>query len=144
FCRLGLLRAPPFHRLSAGPLSLHVAPYGGFTTMLNPRQILGVPPRQDVRFGSKADICSAPTHVCFTPNSDIKCDTWDVRFGPKADITEIYSITSLACASTDDGTVRPSVLAVLRLIASSKLVGVCTGRSLGFSPLSMPSTYPSA
>jgi hypothetical protein len=24
----------------------------------------------DVRFGSKADICSAPTHVCFTPNSD--------------------------------------------------------------------------
>src|SRR5262245_26391070 len=26
----------------------------------------------DVRFGSKADICSAPTHVRFTPNSDRK------------------------------------------------------------------------
>jgi hypothetical protein len=24
----------------------------------------------DVRFGSKADICGAPTHVRFTPNSD--------------------------------------------------------------------------
>src|SRR5262249_9718357 len=27
-----------------------------------------------VRFGSKADICSAKGHVRFTPNSDIKCD----------------------------------------------------------------------
>jgi hypothetical protein len=25
-----------------------------------------------VRFGSKADICTAPTHVRFTPNSDRK------------------------------------------------------------------------
>jgi hypothetical protein len=24
----------------------------------------------DVRFGSKADMCGAPTHVRFTPNSD--------------------------------------------------------------------------
>src|SRR5262249_59026137 len=61
----------------------------------------------DVRFGSKADICSAPTHVRFTPNSDResghrqtvrsalppKADmcaaTRDVRFGPKADITPL-------------------------------------------------------
>ena len=34
--------------------------------MLNPRQILGFPPWQDVRFGSKADMCSA-RHVRFTP-----------------------------------------------------------------------------
>jgi hypothetical protein len=26
----------------------------------------------DVRFGSKADMCNAPTHVRFTPNSDRK------------------------------------------------------------------------
>ena len=57
-----------------------------------------------VRFGSKADICSAPTHVRFTPNSDRKsrhtqtvmsalppkadmCGALtDVRFGPKADM----------------------------------------------------------
>ena len=58
----------------------------------------------DVRFGSKADICSAKGHVRFTPNSDRKsrhlpkvmsallpkadmCGaTKDVRFGPEADI----------------------------------------------------------
>src|SRR5262249_19199782 len=50
-CSLRLIRALPFHRLSACTVSLHVAPYGAFTTMLNPRQILGLPLWQDVRFG---------------------------------------------------------------------------------------------
>src|SRR5215813_3140217 len=63
----------------------------------------------DVRFGSKADICSAPTHVRFTPNSDRKsglpqelmsalppkadmCSALDhVCFGPKADIAQLGS-----------------------------------------------------
>jgi hypothetical protein len=40
----------------------------------------------DVRFGSKADICTAKRHVRFTPNSDIDCVFRHVRFGPKADI----------------------------------------------------------
>jgi hypothetical protein len=53
----------------------------------------------DVRFGSKADICSAKQHVRFAPNSDResgcplypqKADmcgaTRDVRFGPIADM----------------------------------------------------------
>jgi uncharacterized protein DUF1488 len=31
-------------------------PYGGFTTMLDPMQILSFAPRQHVRFGSKADM----------------------------------------------------------------------------------------
>jgi hypothetical protein len=35
--------------------------------------------------------------------------------------------------------VQPSVLAVLRLMTSSYLVGFCTGRSAGFSPLRMRS-----
>jgi hypothetical protein len=57
-----------------------------------------------VRFGSKADICNAPTHVRFTPNSDrksglphkvmsalpLKADICIARahvcYGPKADI----------------------------------------------------------
>ena len=52
----------------------------------------------------------------------------------------IYSITSSAIACSDGGTVRPSALAVLRLITSSYLVGTCTGRSAGFSPLRMRST----
>ena len=67
--------------------------------------------RADVRFGSKADMCSAPTHVRFTPNSDreseflqkvmsalpLKADmcgaTRDVRFGPIADMrTSVYAL----------------------------------------------------
>jgi hypothetical protein len=51
-----------------------------------------------------------------------------------------YSITSSAVASKDRGTVSFSALAVLRLIAISYLVGACTGRSAGFSPLRMRST----
>jgi hypothetical protein len=51
-----------------------------------------------------------------------------------------HSITSSARASKLSGTVRPSALAVLRLIASSYLVGACTGRSAGLSPLRMRST----
>jgi hypothetical protein len=51
-----------------------------------------------------------------------------------------YSITSSAMASSLSGTVSPSALAVLRLITSSYLVGACTGRSAGFSPLRMRST----
>jgi hypothetical protein len=72
--------------------------------MFNPMQILGFAPWQHVRFGSKADICSAPTHVRFTLNSDRKsgflhkvmfalppkadvCGALaHVRFGPIADI----------------------------------------------------------
>src|SRR6516225_5196313 len=38
-----------------------------------------------------------------------------------------HSITSSARASSVGGTVRPSALAVLRLIVSSYLVGACTG-----------------
>ena len=47
----------------------------------------------------------------------------------------LYSITSSARASSDGGTVRPSALAVLRLITSSYLVGACTGRSAGLLAL---------
>src|SRR4029077_3124658 len=52
-----------------------------------------------------------------------------------------HSITSSARASSVDGTSRPSSLAVFRLTTSSYLVGACTGKSAGFSPLRMRSTY---
>src|ERR1700716_5188 len=48
-----------------------------------------------------------------------------------------HSITSSARASNVGGTSRPSALAVLRMITSSYLVGDCTGRAAGFSPLRM-------
>jgi hypothetical protein len=51
-----------------------------------------------------------------------------------------HSITSSARTSSVGGTSRPRALAVLRLITSSYLVGACTGRSAGFSPLRMRST----
>ena len=51
-----------------------------------------------------------------------------------------YSITSSARASSVSGTVRPSALAVLRLITSSYLVGAWTGKSVGFSPRRMRPT----
>src|SRR6516165_5309108 len=46
-----------------------------------------------------------------------------------------HSITSSAATSSVGGTSRPSILAVLRLIASSNIVGCSTGRSAGFAPL---------
>ena len=52
-----------------------------------------------------------------------------------------YSITASASASNVGGTSMPSALAVLRLIASSYLVGACTGRSAGLSPLRIPQRF---
>ena|SRR5215472_15871792 len=51
------------------------------------------------------------------------------------ELATLHSITSSAVASSLSGTVSPSALAVFRLITSSYLVGACTGRSAGFSPL---------
>src|SRR5262249_2341021 len=55
-----------------------------------------------------------------------------------------YSITSVARSRVDVGTVRPSALAAVRLTTSANLVAACTGRSAGFSPLRMRSTYDAA
>src|SRR5829696_6581155 len=51
-----------------------------------------------------------------------------------------YSITSSARARRVGGIVRPSALAVLRLIVSSYRVACSTGRSEGLSPLRILST----
>src|SRR5437867_2971003 len=51
-----------------------------------------------------------------------------------------YSITSSAMESTPAGMVRPSALAVLRLINNSNLVGRSTGKSAGFAPFRIRST----
>jgi hypothetical protein len=46
------------------PRRCNEAPYGGFTTTFNPRQIYAFAPWRDVRFGSQADMCSALDDVC--------------------------------------------------------------------------------
>jgi hypothetical protein len=51
-----------------------------------------------------------------------------------------YSITSSAVANSVSGMVRPSALAVLRLMTNLYLSAACTGRSPGFEPLRMRST----
>ena len=45
-----------------------------------------------------------------------------------------YSITLSARPSSGSGMVRPSALAVLRLMTNSTLVDRCTGRSAGLAP----------
>src|SRR5262249_17382470 len=52
-----------------------------------------------------------------------------------------YWITSSARSDSDGGIVRPSALAVLRLMTSSNVVGCSTGRSSGLAPLRILSTY---
>jgi hypothetical protein len=54
---------------------------------------------------------------------------------PRDELAPLHSITSSARASSVGGTVRSRALAVLRLMTTSYLVGACTGRSAGFSPL---------
>ncbi len=55
-----------------------------------------------------------------------------------------HSITSSVRASSEMGGSRPSALAALRLMTNSNLVACWTGRSPGFSPLRMRSTYDGA
>jgi hypothetical protein len=59
---------------------------------------------------------------------------------PRDDSTTHYWITSSAVANSVSGMVRPSALAVLRLMANTNLVSSWIGRSPGFSPLRMRST----
>ena len=94
-----------------------------------------------VRYGSAADIGAATSDVCFTPESRrVQCKD-SCLLSANSGHRYSYSITSSARASSAGGTVRPRLLAVLRLITSSYLVGACTGRSAGFSPLRMRSIY---
>src|SRR5205823_2564713 len=55
-----------------------------------------------------------------------------------------YSMISLARASTLSGIVTPNALAVVRLITRSNLVGCSTGRSDGFAPRRILSTWSAA
>ena len=58
--------------------------------------------------------------------------------------TVAYSITSSARARSVSGTVSPIFFAVLRLTTRPYFVGACTGKSAGFSPFRMRSTYAAA
>ena len=88
-----------------------------------------LPPNSDRESGFPQKVMSA-----LPPKADMCGATRDVRFVPKADMP-IYSIISSARACSAGGTLRPSALAVLRLMYSSTFVARCTGSSAGLSPL---------
>ena len=58
----------------------------------------------------------------------------------KPSLAPPHSMTSSVRASSDRGTFSPSAFAVSRLTIKSKLVGCSTGKSDGFSPLTILST----
>src|SRR5207245_11603405 len=64
----------------------------------------------------------------------------DRRAEERDELAALHSITSSAVNKRFGGIVRPSALAVLRLITSSYLVGCWKGRSPAFSPRRMRST----
>ena len=63
------------------------------------------------------------------------------RYESVMDSQTFHSITMSARASSVGGTVRPSALAVIKLIARSNLIGCSTGRSPGRVPRRILSTY---
>jgi hypothetical protein len=69
--------------------------------------------------------------------SQLACGEWPngCTADDRDELAPSHSITSSARPSDDGGTSRPSAVAVLRLIASSYLVGACTGKSAGFLAL---------
>src|SRR5262245_31032403 len=75
------------------------------------------------------DIC--PRNILLCP-----CREWATNCGSKQNDKRrpLHSITSSARASSAGGMVRPSVLAVFRLITNSNL----KGRSIGISPTLSP------
>jgi len=114
----------------------------------------------------KADMCSAKRNVSYGPKADIhiqrflnqkrisagsirrhktKLTSAFFRMSAKGQKwTLLYSITSSALSNSERGMVRPSALAVLRLMTNSNFVGCSTGRSAGLAPFSILSTYAAA
>ena len=82
---------------------------------------------------------SARPMSALPPKADMGGAQAHVRYVPIADMAA-HSITSSARCWSDKGTSSPSAFAVLRLIAISYLVGVCTGRSADFAPFRIRST----
>ena|SRR4249920_2792421 len=79
-----------------------------------------LPMFQALRFASKADMCSAPAHVCYGPKADMRL------FDEYIDTPQYVP-----------GIVRPMALAVLRLMANSNFVGCSIGISFGCLPCSI-------
>ena len=119
-----------------------VDPARMFMESLTPRPELENSQGQSLHIDKPGPSARCPLYLQEPPNIRAAAKR---RFVPEADSCSAakgnpYSITSSARASRLGGTSRLSALAVLRLMTSSYLVGACTGRSAGFSPLRIRST----
>lgn len=72
----------------------------------------------------------------------IQTDSAAPSNGPFRIPSAVHRITSSAISKTDCGIVSPMAWAVLRLTTNSNLVGCSMGKSPGFMPLRILSTYP--
>ena len=73
-------------------------------------------------------LATAPKGVCLVPNLEVsECSKFEAQFLD-------YSMTSSARASMVGGATSPSVLAVLALMTSSKLLACSVGKSCGRNP----------
>src|SRR5262245_2267854 len=88
-------------------------------------------------FGHLRTLPARCRDVRFPPIATEEPKSHDVGRVPGADMEPLYSITSSAATSRFIGTVKPSDFAVFKLIASSKRVDCNTGKTPGFSPLTM-------
>jgi hypothetical protein len=95
-----------------------------------------------IEAGRGGKVAAASASVIAT--SKATSDPGHLMQSAKAGSRELHSITSVAIARRAGGTVRPSSLAVVRLITSSKMVVCSTGRSPGFEPRNSLSTYSAA
>jgi hypothetical protein len=95
----------------------------------------------DVSVGSNSEVGARNRHVRFPPDSDQTADIAGGPFRANSRSGAAYSIASSARASKPAESERPIDLAAFEFITSSYFVGACTGKSAGFAPLSIRSTY---
>jgi hypothetical protein len=138
--RLSGLATPSLHRFAAwgvGPFHLglqfsrRTLPYHSIERRCASQQNRAL----EVRNGSEADILGGLPDVRFTPTSGHQQAHLRRPLCAKTGSRLVYSITSSAISRKSREIVRPSAFAVLRLMASSNLLGCSTGRSEGFAPL---------
>src|SRR5436305_15323545 len=90
-------------------------------------------PISDVRVGSTAIPVAPKRNFRYCLHNGHCRQARLIRSVPEADV--LHSITSSARARIEGGMVRPSALAVFRLMTSWYLEACSTGRSAGFAPL---------
>ena len=118
-----------------------------FVTPQQPQMASRVKQRRAVLSESRRrEICTSGSTAAMVTASLIVASVIPARLSKRCaakqrdEFSTLHSITSSARPSSVIGNVRPSALAVLRLIASSTLVDCCTGRSAGLSPLTIRPT----